>query len=483
MATPQDDFSSFAADDPEAVQQGVTQNYAQQFARSDAAGRRFLGMQMGRDNAVGNPLVNHARTIQDQFKSILQDVNANAPDDEDPIDSNTRLNQGILRGMASVSPQMAMQAAGNLVKLQQARTQQDLLSAETDQRQALTEQEQTATRGAKEASRYVPVEVGKDAFGFPTFKAVGDEIQMYDANGNYRSNDFARDYTQSIADARKNGAQNVTMMTTDQYQKALESAGLASARARLMSAQLRATGTGPTLDAQTVDQLSDAYDLDKSVLGGLGSGQVGAQNRAAVVNAWAAKQAAAGFSGADTVAKRDAVRANASALVGTTKQYSAVTAYAGTLDKNLSVLEQLADRVDDTGTPVLNRWLRSGKKAVAGDPDVTAFDAQMRLVKTEAARVVNNPNLTGVLTNEAQEEIDKVFGGTGTTTAQIHTLAALMRGDAQRRASSLEDKMHELRDSIRTGTLPGARPPARPDQPSSARKRVRVDASGNVIGD
>jgi hypothetical protein len=476
-----DDFSSFAPDDPDVIQQNVTQGQNALWSRSDSGGRYQQMIANGRDNAVGNPLVNKARTIQNQFKSILEDVNSNAPEDEDPLDANVRLNQGILRGMADTSPQMAMQAAGNLVKLQQAKTQQDLLTSETDSRNALTEKEETETRGAKQEARYIPVEISKDAYGLPSYKKVGDEVPMYDADGNYRSQDFAKEYTQAIAGAKKNGAQNVTMMTVDKYDKSLEASGLLGARARIFGAQQKAAGNGPTLDADSVDQLARAYDLDKSVLAGLGSGAVGAANRAAVVNRWSQNQAAAGLSGADTVAKRDVARTNASAMLAAGKQYTAVTAYAGTLDKNLGVLEQLADRVDDTGVPVLNRWIRSGRKAIAGDPDVTAFDAQMRFVKTEAARVVNNPNLTGVLTNEAQEEMDKVFTGQGITSDQIHTLAALMRGDAQRRASSLEETMRARRENIRSGTLPGDKPPTRPDQGASGGDAARLQSARDAI--
>jgi hypothetical protein len=227
-----DDFSSFAPDDPDAIQQNVTQGQNALWARSDAAGRYQQMISNGRDNAVGNPLVNKARTIQDQFKSILEDVNGNAPDNEDPIDAQLRTNKALATGMIATSPQMAMQAAQNAVRLEQAKDVRRHLTAES----ASLEQATAASAAQQDLNRKLGTVVfakqGKpDANGLPTGLVAAATLDPNDP-------DFAKKALQIRDDAAKAGDQ-VIPMTGDKFFNSKDNTAAIRGQYALAAAQER----------------------------------------------------------------------------------------------------------------------------------------------------------------------------------------------------------------------------------------------------
>jgi hypothetical protein len=89
----------------------------------------------------GSPEYQQAKKMQDLFGSILQKVNADSPDNEDPYDKQARIAQQVSTQFASVNPKIAMAANDALIKLQQAKAQQASLGAKTQEEQAKAEVE------------------------------------------------------------------------------------------------------------------------------------------------------------------------------------------------------------------------------------------------------------------------------------------------------------------------------------------------------
>ena len=87
----------------------------------------------------------------------------------------------------------------------------------------------------------------------------------------------------------------------------------------------------------------------------------------------------------------------------------------------------LADKIDVTGVPVLEAWIRAGRKAT-GSVDVNNFDAQMQVYRTEVARIINNPNLAGVLSDSARHEAEGFISGSASA-AQIRSLIPMIEQD------------------------------------------------------
>ena len=129
-------------------------------------------------------------------------------------------------------------------------------------------------------------------------------------------------------------------------------------------------------------------------------------------------------------------------LTGFEVQDAAVEAFSRNAELNSAVLIKLAGKVDKTGLPVIERW-RRWLKGGKGDDDVTAFNAQVITWRTEIAKIVTNPNLTGQLTVHAMEE-SKAYAGSDWSSNQIERTVNLFKGDAERRKQSIVEERQKL---------------------------------------
>lgn len=139
-------------------------------------------------------------------------------------------------------------------------------------------------------------------------------------------------------------------------------------------------------------------------------------------------------------------RANSAALTAITKQKAAVDSYEGLARKNGEVLLGLADKVDRTGIPVIEKWLRAGMKAT-GDPDVSKFDTQIQIYRAEVARILTNPNLTGVLTDSSRHEAEGFLQG-GISSEQLKAVVNLLNGDFDRRKQSIQTEIDNIKGQL-----------------------------------
>lgn len=173
-----------------------------------------------------------------------------------------------------------------------------------------------------------------------------------------------------------------------------------------------------------------------------------------------------GITSEDVVSGRAGFKADTMSLNKITPQYDAITAFEKTAIRNGTILKELADKVDTSGMPVIERWIRGGRKAIAGDADVAKFDAQMDLYRAEAARILTQPNLSGVLTDTARKEMEHVIGGDASA-KQIREVVDLLERDFHNRRSTLEEQIASIRARMRSRVSPGAQPGGEP-QPAPA---------------
>jgi len=181
---------------------------------------------------------------------------------------------------------------------------------------------------------------------------------------------------------------------------------------------------------------------------------------------------------AQRVADSAEIRAKSNALSDLQRQRSNVAAFQATNVTNGKRLLQLAEKVDDTGVPVMNRWIRGGRTAIEGDPDTAAFNAQLFLWSTDTAKIVTQPRLTGQLTDAARHEVAAFIPG-GATLEQLQSLVGTLNQDANSRITQLDvqinDLTHDIRglsDNIRSGTLS--------EQQQFNRKQFK-DENGNPV--
>ncbi len=193
----------------------------------------------------------------------------------------------------------------------------------------------------------------------------------------------------------------------------------------------KAPGSTTDMTPEAIDQTAYAALKDRSALIGIGRDP---NKVTKVLNRMAELSP-----GGDIAGNRALFNADKKSLDKIIPMYDAVTSFENNTVAQGKRLVELAKEVDTTGLPVIERWIRAGRKSVAGDPAVSAFDAQLTVFGNEAAKILTNPNLTGVLTVEGMREVQS-FLPKSANAAQIERVVNLLGKDFETRQKSLEDQ-------------------------------------------
>ena len=189
-----------------------------------------------------------------------------------------------------------------------------------------------------------------------------------------------------------------------------------------------------------------------------------------------------GVTSEDVVSGRAGFKADTASLNKITPQYDAITAFEKTAIRNGKILIELADKADTTGVPVLERWIRAGRVAVAGDTDVAKFNAQMNLYRAEAARILTQPNLSGVLTDTARKEMEEVIRNSASA-SQVREVVNLLERDFNNRKETLEEQISAIRARMRSRASPGGADAIKaPESTSAAIPEFATEAEAAKAG-
>jgi hypothetical protein len=139
-------------------------------------------------------------------------------------------------------------------------------------------------------------------------------------------------------------------------------------------------------------------------------------------------------------------RALSNALNKQVESATALESFENTAIKNLDVLVNLAKKVDRTGVPVIEKWVRAGRQAT-GDADVSDFNLQWTLTTPEIARIITSPRLVGQLTDSARSEVSHAIQF-GANAKQIEHARDLLIGDFKRRRDSTESEIKKIRKQL-----------------------------------
>lgn len=186
----------------------------------------------------------------------------------------------------------------------------------------------------------------------------------------------------------------------------------------------------------------------------MGIGKAGMGIRAKIIN-----RAAFLNPNLDVAGNRAAFAADRTSLTGLQRQFDAYKSYERTVTLNTDVLRKAMSKIKDTGSPVLNTVVRNIDKNALGSEELAAYNAALQTVVPEFARLLNNPNLTGQLTDTARKEIDSIVSKNYTINQMLAALAVLEQ-DANNRVTSSQDQINEVK--ARLGQSPY------PERPSSA---------------
>ena len=129
------------------------------------------------------------------------------------------------------------------------------------------------------------------------------------------------------------------------------------------------------------------------------------------------------------------------------QQRGQISTFEKTAEKNLDIMRGLSNKVDRSGTPVINRWILAGKKGIKGDPDVAAFEAAMTTFAGEYAKIMTSATGSGVTSNEAREEIHRIIN-TAMTQGQISEVSDILHREMGNRISSFDEQIKTTEDRI-----------------------------------
>lgn len=145
-------------------------------------------------------------------------------------------------------------------------------------------------------------------------------------------------------------------------------------------------------------------------------------------------------------------KATGGALNQITKDIAAIRPYKEMLDKNADIAIGLADKGILTSSKVANKSLNWLRQNAADYPDSSEYLAQMRIVTTEAARVLNNPRLVGQLTDSARHEMEAIISGDMPIKSTKRVLERI-KTDGTNRVAAME---REQRSLLKRSDVPNA---------------------------
>lgn len=178
-------------------------------------------------------------------------------------------------------------------------------------------------------------------------------------------------------------------------------------------------------------------------------------NRTSILNQAAAINKAEG--GSNPAVNKAIYDAQRSALTQLTRNQQAVGQFERTALKNIDLFNEQATKVVDSGSPWLNTPLRAVARGGLGSADLAAYDTARNVAVTEIARVVNNPNLVGVLSDSARQEMEGAIKPNATFN-QIVAAVKVLKQDMTNRKQSIDEQIKELTGQLKTAPGTGAAP-------------------------
>jgi hypothetical protein len=238
----------------------------------------------------------------------------------------------------------------------------------------------------------------------------------------------------------------------------------------------------PTASAQAAANLSpdsiqfaaDTYRSTGKFPGSFGRSPA---MQAVVLNKISQDALANGDTAGSIAARSAALKANGTALDQITKQETLTSGAVATLDSNLKSLQALGQKLDTTGSPLINRAVTAFNQGVAGDPDTAAYVSMLNAVQSEYAKIASNNNGNSPISDsakaDAKEVINKLMSQGG-----IAAVAQAMRTESANRLQAIRDTKTGL-----IGTMSGNAPSANgPAVPSGGGQQPPARSSGAAPG-
>ena len=172
-----------------------------------------------------------------------------------------------------------------------------------------------------------------------------------------------------------------------------------------------AGAAGTTYDPETIKTAAMVVASDPTRMRDYASfGTAGQAARIEINNAITQLKKNTGMSDADFIKARTNARAAAASVQKMTAQQNGIQAFEGLAKANGQRLLDLFEKVDDTGVPVIEGITRAAKRS-GGNVDAAELQSVLTTYQTEVARILGNPNMTGVISDSARHEVQQMASG------------------------------------------------------------------------
>lgn len=221
-------------------------------------------IRQGALNTGFNPQVQHAQMVQKNIAKIMQDNPEQ--EGEDPIDTQMRQARAIQSGMMDIDPATAMRANQQIIRLQQAKTQQAGLQAETSERAAHARElniqaNQARTVMVQEESELI------NGIKLRSSKSVGDSLDPNSAT-----------YNADLAAASR-AHPGAIPMSIDEYNKRIAAEGQNRAIAQYYGTQQRVAASASNNGLQPYEALTPTQKDTAAYTWAIGDKQPGDLDR------------------------------------------------------------------------------------------------------------------------------------------------------------------------------------------------------------
>jgi hypothetical protein len=223
------------------------------------------------------------------------------------------------------------------------------------------------------------------------------------------------------------------------------------------SAMVMGNQLGGDQNSQGLDLAAQNYRLTGQMPPGLSrspGSTIAIMNRAAQMDQ---QDGGAGIAGNKAV-----LQSNMKSLDGLQKNYDQVQAFEQTASKNMDLLQQTAQKIPDLGARFANIPVRMVSSQMIGTENMAAFKTALATAQTEAAKVLNSSNATGVLSDSSRHELQDIIDGNMPLPAMVASLNTLKQ-DMGNRTASYQAQISDIQRRIKgAGTsAPESQPPAK----------------------
>jgi hypothetical protein len=198
------------------------------------------------------------------------------------------------------------------------------------------------------------------------------------------------------------------------------------------------------LSNEAIDIAAQTY-LTTGQMPALGMGN--AQMRSEILNRAGSLSAEQGLSLQDVITGRAQYRASSGSLNNLQKYADQVLSFETTAGSNLDLANSLSDKVDRSGSPLINKYDLYLKGQLQGDPNTLAFMAAVQTATNEYAKVVTGQTGGAAVSDAARKETESMLNAAYSPEA-FKKVIETMKQEMENRRQGLTGQLQTITGSL-----------------------------------